>query len=164
MSSLSAKVSPGTTKEEDTDKTYFSLKSIIWIKMKLSKLRAGFYAWFPWRESFVMIPMMSMVFNAILAATLSQITSPDNPELLDQGIVMIGLVSNASISIVTLTFSLTVLSIQIAAQSYSPRLLDDFLKARTKEAHFDNNRTLTYHAIPHLIFDFVFVVRFFRIQ
>jgi hypothetical protein len=106
-----------------------------------------------------MIPMMSMVFNAILAASLSQITSPDNPELLDQGLVMIGLVSNASISIVTLTFSLTVLSIQIAAQSYSPRLLDDFLKVRTKEekplfgliAHFDNNRTPIYHAVPHHI-------------
>jgi hypothetical protein len=151
------------TKEEDTNK----LKIMKWIK-----LRTGFYAWFPWRESFVMVPMMSMLFNVILAATLSQITSTDNPELLDQGLIMIGLVSNASISIVTLTFSLTVLSIQIAAQSYSPRLLDDFLKVRTKEeeplcgliVHFDNNRTLIHHAISHLIFDFVVVQCFFRIQ
>jgi uncharacterized membrane protein len=93
--------------------------------------------------------MMSMAFNVILAASLSQITSRDNPQLLSQGLSMIGLVSNASISIVTLTFSLTVLSIQIAAQSYSPRLLDDFLKVRTKEeephssliARLKNNQT-----------------------
>ena len=38
------------------------------------------------------------------------------------------MLSSASLSIVTLTFSLTVLSVQIAAQSYSPRLLDDFIK------------------------------------
>ena len=41
---------------------------------------------------------------------------------------MSSLVSGASISIVTLTFSLTVLSVQIASQSYSPRLLEEFLK------------------------------------
>ena len=41
---------------------------------------------------------------------------------------MISLLCSTSISIATLTFSLTVLSIQIAAQTYSPRLLDDFLK------------------------------------
>ena len=41
---------------------------------------------------------------------------------------MSGMVSGASITIVTLTFSLTVLSVQIAAQAYSPRLLDTFLK------------------------------------
>jgi hypothetical protein len=119
------------------------------MKFKLSRLRSGVYSWFPWRESFVMVPMMSMAFNVILAASLSQITSRDNPQLLSQGLSMIGLVSNASISIVTLTFSLTVLSIQIAAQSYSPRLLDDFLKVRTKEeephssliARLKNNQT-----------------------
>jgi uncharacterized membrane protein len=94
------------------------------------KLRAEFNRWFPWRESFVMTPLLSMVVNVILASGLSQITSNDRPQLLAQGLRMIGLVSNASISIVTLTFSLTVLSIQIAAQSYSPRLLDDFLKVR----------------------------------
>ena len=33
-----------------------------------------------------------------------------------------------SITILALTFSLTFLSIQIAAQTYSPRLLDDFIK------------------------------------
>jgi uncharacterized membrane protein len=167
----SAKASLDTTKEEGRYKSCLSLQ-IIRRKMKWSKLSSELYAWFPWRESFVMVPMLSMFFNAILAASLSQITSLDNPELLGQGLVMIGLVSGASISIVTLTFSLTVLSIQIAAQSYSPRLLDDFLKVRTKEekplfgliVHFDNNRTLIYHAIPHLIFDFVFFQRFFRIQ
>jgi hypothetical protein len=140
--------------------------------MKLSRLRTELYAWFPWRESFVMVPMLSMFFNAILAASLSQITSLDNPELLGQGLVMIGLVSGASISIVTLTFSLTVLSIQIAAQSYSPRLLDDFLKVRTKEVeslfglilHLGNHSTPIYQAVPHLIFYFIVVQRFFRIQ
>jgi hypothetical protein len=165
-------VSPGnSTEEEDKDKSSLPLW-IIRKNMNLSKLRTGIYAWFPWRESFVMVPMMSMVFNAILATALSQITSSDNPQLLDQGLVMIGLVSNASISIVTLTFSLTVLSIQIAAQSYSPRLLDDFLKVRTKEeeslfsliAHLDNNRTPICHAVPHFILNFVVVIRFFRIQ
>jgi uncharacterized membrane protein len=74
-----------------------------------------------------MAPLLSMLGNVVLASSLSQITSRENPELLEQGLLMISLVSNASISIVTLTFSLTVLSIQIAAQSYSPRLLDDFM-------------------------------------
>lgn len=68
-----------------------------------------------------------MIINALLASLLSVITN-DDVVLLDKGLRMMGLVSNASISIVTLTFSLTVLSVQIAAQSYSPRLLDEFLK------------------------------------
>ena len=68
-----------------------------------------------------------MIINALLASLLSEITN-DDVVLLDKGLRMMGLVSNASISIVTLTFSLTVLSVQIAAQSYSPRLLDEFLK------------------------------------
>jgi hypothetical protein len=163
--SLSSQHKGRSNTKEEADKSCSPLK-ITRKNMKLSRVRSGFYAWFPWRESFVMVPMMSMVFNAILAATLSQITSSDNPELLNQGIVMIGLVSNASISIVTLTFSLTVLSIQIAAQSYSPRLLDDFLKVRTKEenllvgliAQFDDPAVFS----PHL--NFVVAQRFFRIQ
>jgi uncharacterized membrane protein len=86
-----------------------------------------------WTHSFVVLPIVYMVFNVGLAIALSQITSRDNPEFLEQGLRMMDLVSIASIAIVTLTFSLTVLSIQIAAQSYSPRLLEDFLKVRTKE-------------------------------
>jgi uncharacterized membrane protein len=81
----------------------------------------------------VVLPIVYMVFNVGLSIALSQITSRDNPEFLEQGLRMMDLVSIASITIVTLTFSLTVLSIQIAAQSYSPRLLEDFLKVRTKE-------------------------------
>lgn len=70
-----------------------------------------------------------MVLNAVVASLLSRnITRYDDPVLLDKGLRMISLVSNASISIVTLTFSLTVLSVQIASQNYSPRLLDEFLK------------------------------------
>ena len=72
--------------------------------------------------------MISMITNVVLASLLSLITKDDDPVLLDKGLRMISLVSNASISIVTLTFSLTVLSVQIASQNYSPRLLDEFLK------------------------------------
>lgn len=81
----------------------------------------------PWKDSFILYPILSMIMNALLASLLCQATN-NNVVLLEQGIRMMGLVSNASISIVTLTFSLTVLSVQIAAQSYSPRLLDEFLK------------------------------------
>lgn len=81
----------------------------------------------PWRDSFVLYPILSMIMNVLLASLLSLETNND-AVLLEKGIRMMGLVSNASISIVTLTFSLTVLSVQIAAQSYSPRLLDEFLK------------------------------------
>ena len=83
---------------------------------------------FPWRDSFIAAPLLCMILNTILAALTSQVTTKENPALLDKGLRMMGLVANASISIVTLTFSLTVLSVQIAAQSYSPRLLDEFLK------------------------------------
>ncbi len=38
------------------------------------------------------------------------------------------MVAGLSISIVTLTFSLTVLSLQLAAANYSPRLMDEFMK------------------------------------
>lgn len=41
---------------------------------------------------------------------------------------MISTVSSFSVSVVTLTFSLTVLSLQLAAQSYSPRILNEFVK------------------------------------
>ena len=41
---------------------------------------------------------------------------------------LLGMVSGASISAVTLTFSLTVLSLQLAATNYSPRILDEFVK------------------------------------
>jgi hypothetical protein len=40
---------------------------------------------------------------------------------------MLSMVSGAAISAVTLTFSLTVLSLQLAASNYSPRILDEFI-------------------------------------
>jgi hypothetical protein len=41
-------------KEEKTDKPKIMVVD--------QTFRTGFYAWFPWRESFVMVPMMSMLF------------------------------------------------------------------------------------------------------
>ena len=84
-------------------------------------------------ESFLTFPIMYMIVNVLLAVVLStmattELSTADANSLIDQGLRMSGFVSTAAISIVTLTFSLTVLSIQIAAQSYSPRLLDAFLK------------------------------------
>jgi len=84
-------------------------------------------------ESFVTFPVGYMILNVLLAIVLStnvttELSTADANSLIDQGLRMSGFVSTAAISIVTLTFSLTVLSIQIAAQSYSPRLLDAFLK------------------------------------
>jgi len=84
-------------------------------------------------ESFVTFPVGYMILNVLLAIVLStnvttELSTVDANSLIDQGLRMSGFVSTAAISIVTLTFSLTVLSIQIAAQSYSPRLLDAFLK------------------------------------
>jgi len=86
-------------------------------------------------ESFLTVPIGCILFNVALAVALSitVVVTPNDGDdsgsaLLDQAITMSNYVSTAAISIVTLTFSLTVLSIQIAAQSYSPRLLDDFIK------------------------------------
>jgi len=82
-------------------------------------------------DGFLTIPITYIVLNIIVVVALSlgiKGVPPEYPGLVDQGIRMSQLVATASISIVTLTFSLTVLSIQIASQSYSPRLLDDFLK------------------------------------
>jgi len=81
-----------------------------------------------WKHSFIAPPIVFMIINILLAGFLSLIRSREKPELLDQGLLMLNLVANASISIVTLTFSLTVLSVQVASQTYSPRLLDDFVK------------------------------------
>lgn len=81
-----------------------------------------------WKHSFIAPPIVFMIINVLLAGLLSLIRTKDRPELLDQGLLMLSLVANASISIVTLTFSLTVLSVQVASQTYSPRLLDDFVK------------------------------------
>ena len=76
-----------------------------------------------WSHSFVAPPLVFMTINIVLASLLSLIRTSDRPELLDQGILMLNLVATASISIVTLTFSLTVLSVQVASQTYSARLL-----------------------------------------
>ena len=83
-------------------------------------------------DSFVGVPLTYIAFNILLAGLLSlwehDSGGDDGCRLIEQSQRMSSYVSTAAISIVTLTFSLTVLSIQIAAQSYSPRLLDDFLK------------------------------------
>ena len=82
-------------------------------------------------DSFHEAPLISICLNVLFACLLSLL--PGNEEsdgslLLEQGLRMSSLVSTAAITIVTLTFSLTVLSVQIAAGNYSPRLLEDFLK------------------------------------
>jgi len=79
---------------------------------------------------FLVTPTISVATNVLLAVVLSLTVTKDNDDsqLLSQATTMAGMVSSASLTIVTLTFSLTVLSIQIASQTYSPRLLDDFLK------------------------------------
>ena len=41
---------------------------------------------------------------------------------------LLSMLAGASISVVTLTFTLTVLSLQLAASNYSPRILDEFVK------------------------------------
>lgn len=78
--------------------------------------------------TFLLIPVSYTCLNVILAGTLGSLITNENERLLHQAASMIGMLTSTSIGIVTLTFSLTVLSIQIAAQTYSPRLLDDFLK------------------------------------
>mmetsp|Transcript_8982 Transcript_8982/g.24899 ORF Transcript_8982/g.24899 Transcript_8982/m.24899 type:complete len:567 (+) Transcript_8982:107-1807(+) len=79
--------------------------------------------------AFLVIPSCFAVVNVALCGLLSLATKTDEDgTLVDQAKDLIGYLTNASIAIVTLTFSLTVLSIQIAAQAYSPRLLDEFLR------------------------------------
>ena len=77
---------------------------------------------------FLLFPIGYALFQIFFCCMLSIITTADHHGLLSQAKQMISLLCSTSISIATLTFSLTVLSIQIAAQTYSPRLLDDFLK------------------------------------
>ena len=71
--------------------------------------------------TFVVIPLLYMVLNVVLACTLSLLTETEEGGLIDKAFRMTSLVSTAAITIVTLTFSLTVLSLQIASQMYSPR-------------------------------------------
>jgi uncharacterized membrane protein len=82
---------------------------------------------FAWKDSFKVGPFVAIGLNVLLACLLSLITNNDKA-LLDQGIRMSNMVSGASIQIVTLTFSLTVVSVQLASQSYSPRLLEEFIR------------------------------------
>ena len=99
------------------------------IDAAITRLSDRMFRWFPYKDSFVVVALIWMILNGCLAFALgSLVPSVDDSDLLDTGLRLLGLVSNASISIVTLTFSLTVLSVQIASQNYSPRLLDDFLK------------------------------------
>jgi hypothetical protein len=71
--------------------------------------------------------MAYMALIIALACLLSLDTQPPDPGglLLLHGEQMIGYVTSTSTGIITLTFSLTILSIQIVAQNYSPRLLDE---------------------------------------
>lgn len=102
--------------------------------------------WFPFNviqtalydDSFLRAPVFAIFFNVILVILLS-IETRDDSILLDRGLRMIDLVSASAITIVTLTFSLTVLSVQIAAGSYSPRLLEDFLKDPISKLMFSVN-------------------------
>ena len=81
---------------------------------------------------FLLFPTVSVASNIGLAAILSNAnllyTGDDATGWREVGTTLSNMLSSASIGIVTLTFSLTVLSIQIASQTYSPRLLDDFLR------------------------------------
>jgi uncharacterized membrane protein len=98
--------------------------------------------------SFWGLPLLSVFGNALLAwillsirvsdsayASLQPDTCGDVPWcfILFAGTptgarAMLNFVSSASISISTLTFSLTVLALQLAAVNYTPRILDEFLK------------------------------------
>ncbi|CAB9502186.1 Membrane [Seminavis robusta] len=80
---------------------------------------------------FLLYPAVAVSLNVGLAALLTntyKCCDESAQEWLSIASSLSNLLSNASIAIVTLTFSLTVLSIQIASQTYSPRLLDDFLQ------------------------------------
>ena len=79
---------------------------------------------------FILIPLCNVIVHIILAISLCSIDGfkNDDTKLFTIADTYISLVTSTSITIVALTFSLTVLSIQIAAQTYSPRLLDDFIQ------------------------------------
>ena len=80
-------------------------------------------------HTFLSVPLVYALANVLLAILLSLIApSASNEELREQGLQMSDTILSTSITILALTFSLTFLSIQIAAQTYSPRLLDDFIK------------------------------------
>mmetsp|Transcript_1680 Transcript_1680/g.3298 ORF Transcript_1680/g.3298 Transcript_1680/m.3298 type:complete len:770 (-) Transcript_1680:1325-3634(-) len=117
-----------------------------WFKLVREKLDRTIDLLF--NHSFWGFPIMVMLGNVILAAGLCSIElASDRKEGLREencgipvlcSILFVGsptaaenlvtLVSSAAISIATLTFSLTVLSIQLAAVNYTPRILDEFLK------------------------------------
>lgn len=79
--------------------------------------------------AFLWAPLFYAFLNILLSVLLSLINPlGDSEELRNQGLQASNFVATTAITILTLTFSLTFLSIQIAAQTYSPRLLDDFIK------------------------------------
>eukprot|EP01134_Creolimax_fragrantissima_P007279 CFRG7279T1 len=98
------------------------------------------------RNEFWGLPLLSIIFNTALAFGLCAAWVVDDSDVTDlqpdecrvcvfiftgdaaAAQTLLGMVSSASISIATLTFSLTVLSIQLAAVNYTPRILDEFLK------------------------------------
>lgn len=77
---------------------------------------------------FLFYPFLSVLVNILLSCVLSNVYKVNDESWRSVGITMSSMLASTSMTIVTLTFSLTVLSIQIAAQTYSPRLLDDFLQ------------------------------------
>jgi uncharacterized membrane protein len=121
-------------------------------------------------NSFFLIPSANVVFNVLLACLLSLKTKRDETGVLHhQAEQMLGLLTSTSIGMSTLTFSLTVLSIQIAAQAYSPRLLDEFLRDSVSKialavnlGAFSYGYTLTYFLrdaqnVPHVAIHFLSV-------
>ncbi|KNC78605.1 hypothetical protein SARC_08975 [Sphaeroforma arctica JP610] len=110
------------------------------------------------------LPLISIILNMCFGFGLSMITllpqDSDFPDLqpyehwwavflftgtADSANSIMSLVASSAISIATLTFSLTVLAIQLAAVNYSPRLLDEFLKDPVAKRSFAVNLgTFTY--------------------
>mmetsp|Transcript_16641 Transcript_16641/g.32252 ORF Transcript_16641/g.32252 Transcript_16641/m.32252 type:complete len:559 (-) Transcript_16641:670-2346(-) len=115
-------------------------------------------------STFYLMPLTSMILNAGVAALLClasvDITADDVQDLMPPSCHacvlffsgsasdahdLLGMVSSACISISTLTFSLTVVAIQLASVNYSPRLLDEFLKDPiSKQAFAINLGTWVY--------------------
>eukprot|EP00045_Choanoeca_perplexa_P001353 m.19070 g.19070 ORF g.19070 m.19070 type:complete len:610 (-) comp10892_c0_seq1:19-1848(-) len=98
-------------------------------------------------KSFWAYPFLSVVFNIMLSYALCSIdidpSRYNDLQTVDLSVYVIiftgsvdgaralaSMLSATAISVVTLTFSLTVLSLQIAASNYSPRILDEFIKDR----------------------------------
>ena len=100
-------------------------------------------------KSFWAYPFLSVMFNIVFGYVLCSIdiaaeryhgfqTGDKSAYVViftgsvDGARALASMLSSTAISVVTLTFSLTVLSLQIAASNYSPRILDEFIKDRVR--------------------------------